>query len=346
MEFKQFEVGDYVTAIAWDRKSKAFGVTTAVGAIVLVTRIDPPHWQEQVLRSGNGDAVGAIGFSGNGQYLAAAGQAGQVWIWEEKRLIATLDFSGHWIDHLVWHPSYQGRLAIGVGKEIVIWNGKTQVIEQTLDFAVSSVLGLAWTQAGDRLTAAGNRVVKSWEIQDWQRPPEILALDAASGSIAWSQGDRYFASGNFDRTVWVTEGSTWDTIDPWQMSGFPVKVSAIAWSHVSNPPTDNSAMTQNPVLAAVSGNAVALWNRMDDTTDWSGDVAIVHEGRVNGIAWHPTRLQLATAGSDGKIFLWDRSGVQEIESREVGWSTIAWSPDGTRLVGGGMDGTVWMREWG
>lgn len=360
----EFQADEYVTAIEWDRQNKVFGVTTAAGRIISVRKVYPPQaplakgdkknkkivvqkrdlgepiWTERILRLGFGDAVGAIGFSGNGQYLAAAGQTGQVWIWDGKQLVEMLDFSGCWIDHLVWHPLYPSRLAIATGKQIVIWNANTQIIEHTLDFAESSVLGLSWTNLGDRLTASGNRVVKTWEVQDWNQLPKVLELESASGAIAWSQADRYFAAGNFDRTVLVAEPSAGQDGEVWRMRGFPVKVTAIAWSYVSNPSTYNSSMTQNPILATVSGDGVVLWNRYDDEADWVGEVAIVHEGRVNAIAWHPKLLILVSAGSDGRICLWEAGTVKELIAGEMGWTTIAWSEDGNFLVAGSDQGAV------
>jgi WD40 repeat protein len=123
-----------------------------------------------------------------------------------------------------------------------------------------------------------------------------------------------------------------------------VKITAIAWSNVSNPLTYNSTMTQNPILATVSGEGVVLWNRADDEADWMGEVAILHGSQVNAIAWHPTLLALVSAGSDGRICLWEAGEVRDLVTGEESWSAIAWSPDGTQLVAGTDRGVVirWM----
>ncbi len=332
MEFNDFQVGEYVTAIAWEPFGESVVVSTAAGAIVAFKARDA--FQSPVtLKEASGQSIDVLSFSGDGQYLSAAGQGGGVWICELEHSLQVLEFSEGWIDQLVWHPKRLW-LAIGVGKKVVIWNGETLRIEHTLEFIESSVLGLVWNCKGDRLTASGNRRAKTWQTQDWQRSPEVLELGSASGAIGWSPEEQYFAAGNFDRTVWVTDGASWSQSDPWRMRGFPVKITEIAWSHSCN------AATQHPILATVSGEGVVIWNRAGD--GWDGEVAIVHDGRVSAIAWHPKQLQLATAGLDGRIGLWEAGGVREIAARETGWSAIAWSPDGRRLVAGGIDGTVML----
>ncbi len=332
MEFNTFQVGEYVTAIVWDPFAHSVAVSTAAGAIVSFQSCN--SFQSPVnLKAASGQSIDVLSFSGDGQYLSAAGQGGHVWICELGHALQVLEFSEGWIDQLVWHPKRLW-LAIGVGKKVIIWNGETLRIDHTLDFLESSVLGLVWNDKGDRLTASGNRRVKTWQTQDWQQSSAVLDLDSACGAIGWSPGDQYFAAGNFDRTVWVTDGAIWSQSDPWRMSGFPVKITAIAWSHGFNP------ATQHPILATVSGEGIVLWNRVGD--GWDGDVAIVHDARVSAIAWHPTTLQLVTAGLDGRICLWATEGVREIATGSVGWSAIAWSPDGSQLVVGGTDGTVML----
>jgi WD40 repeat protein len=62
---------------------------------------------------------------------------------------------------------------------------------------------------------------------------------------------------------------------------------------------------------------------------------------VLGLAWHPVRTTLATAGLDGTIRLWDLvTGESRVFRFDQRLSGVAWSPDGSRLavtdVGGGI----------
>ena len=67
-----------------------------------------------------------------------------------------------------------------------------------------------------------------------------------------------------------------------------------------------------------------------------------------GLAWHPVRTTLATAGQDGTVRLWDLATEESrvfcrVEQRMSG---MAWSPDGSRLAVTDSDGGigVWDTE--
>ena len=281
-----FELNEYVIAIAWVADGSGLTVATADGEIVCFNQsLDSPKStlvrEIKSLREGDGFSIDTLAYSANGQYLAAAGQAGALYIWSAGKLVTTLTYSG-WINVLAWHPK-RSLLTFGVGKTIHIWNAQTNIIESSLELLQSSVLGLTWNTKGDRLIASGNRVVKCWNTQNWNAEPEFWELTAACGTIGWSTGDRFFAAGCFDRTVLVA--SKFGSEDPWRMSGFPEKVSLVAWSSVMNP------TTECPILATVSGDGVVMWNWNGD--GWDEDVIVSGGGRINAIAWQPGRLGLA-----------------------------------------------------
>jgi WD40 repeat protein len=288
VELSNFELDDYVTAIAWMPDGSGFAAATARGEIVYWNEnLDPPKSPlsrgTKSLREADGFSIDALAFSENGQYLAAAGQSGKLYVWDGRELVATLIYSG-WIDQLAWHPG-RSLLAFGVGKLIYIWNAETRTLESSLELLESSVLGLTWNAQGDRLMASGNRVVKCWDVENWNTAPQVWELSAACGSIDWALGDLFFAAGCFDRTVIVA--SEFGSDNPWRMSGFPEKVSLVAWSSVMKPATDC------PLLATVSGDGIVIWNWTGD--GWDGNVITSGGGRINSIAWQPGSLVFAIA---------------------------------------------------
>jgi len=304
IELSNFELDEYVTAIAWMPDGSGLAVATAHGEIVCLNEnLDPPKSPlvrgTKSLRESDGFSIDALEWSADGVFLAAAGQMGELYVWGAGELVATLIYSG-WIDSLAWYPG-RSLLAFEVGKTIHIWNAETQIIESSLELVTSSVLGLAWNAKGDRLTASGNQVVKSWDVENWNIVPEIWELSAACGTIAWAPEDRFFAAGCFDRTVLVA--SEFGSEDPWRMSGFPEKVSLVAWSSVINP------VTGCPILATVSGDGVVIWDWNGE--GWDGSVVVSGGGRINAIAWQPGKLSFAIGVEERvelKVLVSDETG--------------------------------------
>lgn len=69
------------------------------------------------------------------------------------------------------------------------------------------------------------------------------------------------------------------------------------------------------------------------------------QGRVWSVALSPDATQIATAGDDGNVKLWNKNGtlLKELPSNKGSTLSVAFSIDGMQMVSGGWDGNV--RVW-
>lgn len=327
---KQFKLTDkqklseYITGLAWSPDGN-LAIVTAAGELAI--------WREgklNLLTSPDSYSFDCVGFSGNGKYLAVAGQKGEVKIWQvtksDFKLVTSINNEKAWIDFLAWHPE-ENILAYVVNRQIKIWDADSQTIITTLDFADSSVFSLAWHPDGHLLAASGHGGVKVWNKKNWTETPYLLQVPGASLDCAWSANGTNLASGNLDRTISLLH---WDNPPPWLMQGFPGKVGQVTWSQVD----------RKPLLAASCQEGVTLWQYRQN--NWQNYI-LKHQKTVKAIAFAPKSSLLAVTGDDGNISLWQGNKlIKSLKGTNSGLSCLAWHSTGKYLVAGGQNGELFI----
>ncbi len=335
----QGTLSDYVTAIVYSPDGKTIAASSGAGEVVLC---QGTGLEITVLQKENGRSVDCLAFSQDGQFLAAAGQNGQVKIWqlqsEAFELVSTLENSPAWVDRLAWSPT-QNLLAFSLGKYVQVWDAALGEIATTLNFDTSSALDITWHPDGKRLTVGGYQGVKIWTADDWDDDPYLLTIPSASVAIAWSPDGKYIASGNLDRTITVLE---WDNPHPWVMRGFPGKIRQLAWSNVFT-------KVGAPLLASSSVEGIIVWEKQEDETlGWEGRVLAGHEATIQSIQFQPNSFLLASASADGWVCLWQKAKrqTQVLNGSPSGFSCLSWHPQGHQLAAGGQNGAllIWSKN--
>ena len=315
------QLSEYITDLAWSVDGY-LAIATAAGELAI--------WKEgelNVLASPSNYSIDCLGFSNDGEYIAGAGQKGEIQIWQNAqnsfKLFTTIDNDKAWIDSLAWHPT-ENILAFVVNRQIKIWDVEQQNQIANLDFQNSSVFNLAWHPNGDLLAASGHGGVKVWS-ENWQKTPYLLQVPGASLNCAWSSDGAYLASGNLDRTISLLD---WGNPPPWLMQGFPGKVSRVTWSKNSD----------KPLLAAACQEGISVWQQ--EKSKWHSYI-LRHEKTVKAIAFSPNSSFLATAGDDGNISLWQGNKlIKSLKGTNNGLSCLVWHPTGKYLAAGGQNGEL------
>ncbi|MBR8826426.1 MAG: WD40 repeat domain-containing protein [Gomphosphaeria aponina SAG 52.96 = DSM 107014] len=333
------QLTEYITAINWSIQGD-LAASSAAGEVMLwqsqsessVLLLKPYDTQDQ--------SINCLGFSADGQFLAAGGQDGKIRIWQiqpELDLIHTLDFGSQWIEHLCWHTNKQ-ELAFSLGRYVQVWDAVAGEIIITLPFASSSVLGLTWQPLGERLAMAGNGGIKVWDRKNWDEDPLILEMPGACTQVAWSFDGEYIAGSCLDQTVWLWR---WGNNEPWRMTGFGGKVRNLTWSK----PKSGVA----PLLAVSSYENIIVWKKAEkDEQGWFSRALSLHNDKICDLQFHPQSLLLASVAEDGMLLLWQKAKqlTQRLTGASSGFSVVAWHPSGNQLAAGGQasEVLVWTKS--
>jgi WD40 repeat protein len=333
----QHQLTEYVTQITWSPDGEMLAACSAAGEIIVQVFSDNLALSPLYLATA-GALIEQLAFSADGRFLASGDQAGQVCIWERQKHqllpLMTIDRSGCWIEQLRWHPT-EPLLAFNIKHTVEVLQVTTQSLVAKLDFENSSVLCLAWHPINGLLMVGGYQSIKIWDSYNWQSEPVIVSIASASLTIACSPDGQYLASGNLDRTITILEMANANP-NPWMMSGFPGKISHLAWSSILPTATD-------ALLASASAEGIVIWQR-NALFGWKEHILDHHEQAVKAIAFQPQRQQLASAGSDGALNIWDddKNLACTLTDAREGFSCLDWHPWQQSLAAGGSQGELFV----
>jgi WD40 repeat protein len=321
---------DYVHRAAFSPDGRNLAACSASGQVV--TWHIPGRARACAFKGHDGWAF-ALAWDRRSSLLASGGRDGMVRIWDvatgEERAALPVGTRGDWIEHLSWDRRTD-RLAASAGKTVQVWScGEDGSFLHGAEIAshTTTVSALAWMPPGGGLLSACYGGASLWRIGE-EKPVRTFPYAGAMLSIAVTPDGQYLASGNLDSSVHLFKTANEQN---WHMSGYPVKVRAVAF--------DQTGLN----LWTVSGPSLIAWN-MKQFEGSSGRLFKGHLGWIQDMSCHPTLPVVATVGEDGLLCLWDAGTTKPRASQEVnkngGLSCVAWSPDGTRLVTGATDGTL------
>ncbi|OAX31607.1 WD40 repeat-like protein, partial [Rhizopogon vinicolor AM-OR11-026] len=209
-----------------------------------------------------------------------------------------------------------------------VWDLKGGVVLMKLEGHISNVCAVAVSGDG-QLIASGD---EDGMLIVWNGETGKYLTQSITGHQYWissldfSPDGTVLATGSWDSTIQV-----WNTTT-WEVQGRPLTINSHNMSLVWTP---NG--TRLLSAGATSDPTIREW----DTSTWQqvGGPWSGHTSDVNALAVNSTGTLLASASSDKHVRLWRLSDRQTIAifttTREV--LCVAFSIDGTRILGGGED---------
>jgi WD40 repeat protein/serine/threonine protein kinase/Leucine-rich repeat (LRR) protein len=185
---------------------------------------------------------------------------------------------------------------------------------------------VAWSPDAHRLVTGGGEIIRTWDADGNSQGELVFDTHSNGNPVAWSPNGQYLAS-VYSRGVrlWQPDGTP-DSVFKDDVSG-----GFIAWSPSGT--TIAFGTYDNLVLVNVDGTPGVDRHSPPPPVEF------------NAVSWRPDSNQLASAGGDATIRLWEADGTPGLVLDEHPGvvHAIAWSPDGKRLASAEDDET--LRLW-
>jgi WD40 repeat protein len=321
------------------------------GADGTVTVWDSQSGHETLSLRGHTGMVNSVAFSPDGKRVASSSEGvefdgqrwtmcGEVTVWDAQSGQETLSLKlhTHQVNSVAFSPDGKRLVSGSHDKTLKVWDAQSGQLILNLKGHSSAVFSVAFSPDGKRLVSgSADSTLKVWDAQSGQETLSLLGHSGLVCSVAFSPDGKRLVSGSYDKTVkvWDTQ-SRQETVSLMGHAG-PVSV---AFS------PDGSRL--------VSGGADGTLKVRDAQSGQETLTLRGLTGMVLSVAFSPDGKRLLSgsggAGTDGQgrplpgeVTVWDAQNGQEtlaLKGHSGRVNSVAFSPDGKRLVSGSEDGTL------
>ena len=303
---------------------------------------------------------GAVGFSADGQRLATTCDDRSVCVWDSASGALQLGplRGANWLAEVVgFSPDGHWLIAGYQDGSLQRWDARTGApLGGAIAGHAQSVSSIAFSRDGSRfITGGSGPPLRVWDSASAQALAVSFgtAGNAIHAIALAPDGQRLLAGGQHD-------GPTGDSPDGpmlrlWQTtSGQP---SGVLFGGPAESVTSLAyANDGQRVASAGFDGPVRLWSLGDAASAAAGagarlvsQVLTGHRGSVNSLLFSQDASLLVSGGDDGDIRVWHTdpgpSLGQALQGSAAGWSCVAFSPDGSRVVAGNAGSAGSLRLW-
>ncbi len=312
--------------------------------------------------------------SPDGKHLAAYSKNGFLRVMDLDTGLASWSCRGQIFAACVWSPDSKwiATSESQGGEQVVRLMQVGTSKSLTLKGHTSFIRSIAWSPDGSWVASAGDdKTVRLWQL-DGTPGPMLQGHTDHVQAVTWSPDGKWIASASMDKTVrlWqidgtagpVFEGHTAAVLDvDWSPDG--KLLASVGHDHVARIWQPDGV--SGPVIKVPGGFIHVAWSPNSSYLAVGGGVGVVNiyskEGRpvterlivsrygLSSLIWSPDSKRICAAASDLTVKWFDVNGklgaANKLPSVVTSYSgynrnPVAWTPDGTSLALGCLDGTV------